>query len=147
MEWGEKKKFPSEGNWGDKVMNKAKLLRKISGGRTPGEGRGREESGTVFSWIPEAWQRTIAGPLTLGLKGTCWSAGEEDSFSSLSGALIRGRPRSVVCDWGINNGEDPLSSVYRPLLYGRTARYSFAVSIRFDILCESEKYLLISEDP
>lgn len=72
----------------------------------------------------------------------CWEG--RDFFSSLSSALVRGRSRRLVCDWGINNGENPLCFLSGPLLHGRTARRSFSISIRFDILCESEKQIFWS---
>lgn len=80
-------------------------------------------------------------PPTIWLKGTCRSVAKEDSFSSLSSALVRGRSRSLVCDWGINNGESPLCYVSGSLLHERTARRSLKISVRFDILRESEKQI------
>lgn len=82
----------------------------------------------------------MGGGPTIWLKGTCQTVGK-DSFSSLSSALVRGRSRSLVCDWGINNGESPLCYVSGPLLHERTARRSLTVSIPFDILRESEKQI------
>lgn len=46
-----------------------------------------------------------------------------------------------MCDWGINNGESPLCYVSGPLLHERTARRSLKISVRFDILRESEKQI------
>lgn len=40
-----------------------------------------------------------------------------------------------------NNGETPFCFVSGPLLHERTVRHSLAISIRFDILRESEKQI------
>lgn len=128
-----------------KVMDKEMLWSKILRGRTPGEGRGGKK--VLRRYFPE-FQRFGQGqsggggrPPTIWLKGTCRSVAKEDSFSSLSSALVRGRSRSLVCDWGINNGESPLCYVSGPLLHERTARRSLKISVRFDILRESEKQI------
>lgn len=144
-EWGgEKEKLPSKGNR-VKVMDKEMLWSQVLRGRTPGEGRNVKK--VKFSWIPETWPRTIGrggDPDFLAERNLlkCWEG--RDFFSSLSSALVRGRSRRLVCDWGINNGENPLCFLSGPLLHGRTARRSFSISIRFDILCESEKQIFWS---
>lgn len=84
------------------------------------------------------------GPRLSGWKEPTEVLGRKRLFSSLSSALVRGRSRRLVCDWGINNGENPLCFLSDPLLHGRTARHSFSISIRFDILCESEKQIVWS---
>lgn len=88
--------------------------------------------------------RKGGGPRLSGWKEPTEVLGRKRLFSSLSSALVRGRSRRLVCDWGINNGENPLCFLSDPLLHGRTARRSFSISIRFDISCESEKQIVWS---
>lgn len=70
-------------------------------------GQGQSEGGTPTFW----------------LKGTSWSVGKEETFSSLSSALVRGRSRSLVCDWGINNGENPLFPVWSFITWANSATF------------------------